>query len=189
MNQAASGGQQRPVERAMLLIPPLALVIGALTLLGASLLSWGAASEIGARDWMPPAAGLIVAVGGLLLGGYELREVLKRTQGDFNLFPLQLVAGSLLLVLGAGMQIAIAIEIGDPGTYEHLKEPDGSIRTSPTLYFIGSTLLSLFTLFYIWTAAYVYGMAITNQKPNRISERKPGEVDAIGELIRERKAD
>jgi hypothetical protein len=189
MSRATSGRQQRQVERSLLLIPPLALVSGSLTLLAASLLSWGAASEIGARDWMPPVAGLIVAAGGLLLGGYELREVLKRTQGDFSLFPLQLVAGSLLLVLGAGMQIAIAVDIGDPSTYEHLKEPDGTVRTSPTVYFIGSTVLSAFTLVYVWTAAYVYGMAITNQKPNRISERKPGEVDAIGELIRERKAD
>jgi hypothetical protein len=135
---------------------------------------------------MPPALGLLVALGGIWIGTYALRIVLRRTRGPFRVLKLQLVFGVVISLAGAAMMVALADRLPDSATYARALDENGDYTLPASAFFIMSLILGAFQLGWVWVGAYLYSHAITDDQPNRVSERHPGEVDGVAALLRER---
>jgi hypothetical protein len=183
----AGGAQRRPIARRLLLLPPAFLVAAACVLVGVAPYAWGAGEVIDLPAWMPTAIGLLVASGGLLVGGYSLRKTLRETHGDFEVFGLQTVAGIIMFMSGGLMMLSVASELPDTANYRSMIDDDDEVGISPLGFFVVSLALAAFNIAWVWVGAYLYGHAFSNQEPNRISRRTPGEVDGVGALLRERR--
>ena len=165
--------QRKPGKRALLLLPPLALVLSGLVLLVASPLSWDAAAIIDAPSWMPPVLGVLVALGGLWIGGFALSRTLTATRGDFEVFGLQTVFGALMFLSGSAMMLSLVVRLPDEATYRSALDDDGQVAISALGYFAVSIVLGAFQVAWVWVGAYLYSHAVTNQEPNRISASHP----------------
>jgi hypothetical protein len=174
--------QRRPLLRTLLLAPPALLGVAAMILLVTSPLAWDAGRNADLPAWTPPALGAFVALLGLLVAIFSLRRTLRETDGDFEVFGLHLVGGLLTFIFGAVMMVSLAIEIPDSANYT---ESSDRIGPSGRGFFVMSLVLGAFNVGCIWVCAYLYSHAISNLQPNRISARLPGEVDGVGELLKE----
>ena len=178
--------QNKRRTRALLLLGPVPLVLAALVLLVVSPRAWGAAEVLDAPAWMPSVIGAAVALAGLWVGAYSLRKTRSETAGDFEVFGLQLVFGVFMFISGAAMMLAMAVQLPDAGTYERWLDQDGDFVGRARDFFVISVIYGVLNIGWIWAGAYLYTHAIANMQPNRISRRLPGEVDGVGELLRER---
>ena len=189
-NEASNATLQRkPFLRNLLVLPPIFLVAAGCVLLVVSPSAWDAADNIEAPAWMPPTIGLLAALGGLWIGLYALKATLTATSGDFEVFGLQTVFGVIMFVSGGLLMLSLAFRLPDSGTYAGMIDDDGEVTISSLGFFIVSLALAAFNIGWIWVGAYLYSHAISNQQPNRISQRYPGEVDGVGALLREFKKD
>ena len=181
-----TANRPRPGLRTALLLTPLFLLVASVALLVAAPFAWGAADIIDVPGWMPSFVGALIAGGGLALGMTALLRTLRVTRGDFETHPLQTAAGVIIIVTSAISLISLAMRIGDADTYTSAIDDHGEVTISPAVFLIGGLLLGIFTLAWCWVGTYLYGHAVADLQPNRISERHPGEVDGVGELLRER---
>jgi hypothetical protein len=131
--------------------------------------------------------GLIVAMGGFAVAFFSLRHTLRTTRGDFEVFGLQLIFGTIMFLTGAAMMLSLVFQLPDPDTYARVLDDNGEYNASIAGFFILSLLLGAFNIGWVWVGAYLYSHALANMQPNRISARQPGETDGVGELLRERR--
>ena len=178
--------QKRRNLRGLVLLPPLALVFASIALVAAAPLAWGAGEIIDIPDWMPPLVGVIIALGGLLVGLTALRKTGRETHGDFEVFGLQIAFGVIMFIAGSAMMIALVFKLPDTDTYAQMITDDGTHITA-TGFFVMSVITAAANIGVVWVGAYLYSHAFANMEPNRISQRLPGEVDGVGELLRERR--
>lgn len=177
--------QRRAGLRRVLLLLPVLLLAGSIVLLAAAPFSWDAGAVLELQPWMPPFIGCCMAFAGIAISLFAIRVVAARTRGDFELLPIQLAFGVFMFIAGAALQLTFASQIGSTATYERALDPNGEPEVSPAMFMFGTAVLAGMTLAWVWAAAYIYVNAITNLQPNAISMRRPGEVDGIGELLKE----
>lgn len=170
--------------RRLLLLLPLILWVASVILLASSPLSWGAAEVLDVPDWAPPLVGAVVALGSMWIALFSFRTTTRATRGDFEVFPLQLVFGSLMFLSGAATMLTLAVQLPNPDTYVRVIEEDPEVTVGATEIVVVSLLTGLLSIGCVWIGAYLYSHAITNMLPNRISARHADEVDGIGELLR-----
>lgn len=175
--------QQQIGLRCFLLLLPVLLLAGSVVLLVASPSAWGAGDVIGLPSWMPPAFGLGMALGGTAISVFAIRVVLERTRGEYEVFPLQLVFGSLMFVAGGAMQVGIASQIGQPAAYD---SRFGGTMPLDVFAFITMVTPGL-VLAMVWAAAYTYVHALTDHGPSKNGMLRLDEPDAIGLLLVERR--
>jgi hypothetical protein len=186
-NDEATTTQRRPLLRKLLLLPPAFLIVAAVVCLLASPFAWGAAEVIDAPDWAPVATGLLLAIGPLIIGRFALRKTLRDTRGDFDVFGLHVAGGFVMFVSGGLMLFSLVVRLPDSATYAQAINDEGEQTVSTWGFFLLSLVLGAFNVGWVWVGAYLYSHAVSNQQPNRISARTPGEVDGVGELLRERR--
>jgi hypothetical protein len=178
--------QRRAGLRRLLLAPPALLVCASLVLLVASPFSWDAAEIADLPAWIPPALGILTGLGGLWVGAFAFQRTLRETRGDFEVFALQLAWGVIMFISGSLMMLGLTDRLPDPDTYAHLLDDNGNRTITPNDYFAFSFLFGLLQIGWVWVGAYLYSHAMSNLAPNRISARRPDEVDGVGVLLRER---
>ena len=167
--------------RMALLTLPASFLFGAVAVVVGSVLAWGAGRHVEQPDWTPTFAGLSFAIPGLLISGFCFKEAFRRTRYRFTTSALQLASGVLFLLLGSAFEVALALRLPDPDTYDTLRHPDGTF-TSP-FEFLAVTLLGMVLVCGVIAAtAYVYARAITADVPTR-HDRRADEVDAMGEIL------
>ena len=182
-----ASGQRRRNVRALLLLPPFVLVLASGVLLASSPLAWGAAAVLDVPDWVPTAIGAVVGLAGLWISLYSLRQTARYTQGDFEIFGLQLMLGVIMFVAGSGIMLTLALQLPDPDLYARTIQDDGDTAIGAVEIVVVSLFTGVLSIGLVWSGAYLYSYATANMKPNRISQRLPGEVDGVGELLRERR--
>ena len=182
-----ASGQRRRNVRALLLLPPFVLVLASGVLLASSPLAWGAAAVLDVPDWVPAAIGAVVGLAGLWIGLYSLRQTARYTQGDFEIFGLQLVLGVIMFVAGSGIMLTLALQLPDPDLYARTIQDDGDTAIGAVEIVVVSLFTGGLSIGVVWVGAYLYSHAFANMEPNRISQRLPGEVDGVGELLRDRR--
>jgi hypothetical protein len=175
----------RTARRALLLAPPAFLFGGSLVMLLAAPFAWGLGNEVGLPAWMPAASGIAFALPAAVIGGLCLRAVIARTREDFSAGVLQLAFALFLLVLAACAEVALALRISDPDTYEALRDEDGDVNTSPAGFFFITLFVTAFLGFWVGVGAYLYTQAITIEAGNRF-RRDRDEPDAIDAMMRYR---
>jgi nitrate reductase gamma subunit len=148
--------------------------------------AWSAAAIIEIPDWMPSFVGLVIALGAIAIAAFTLRVFLRVTHGEFEVHSLQAAGGVLILLIVAAMIVGLAVQLPDPDSYKGAINDDGEITVGPTMFLASGLILTVVYEFLAWLGAYLYTHALTDMEPNRISRRLPGEVDGVGELLRER---
>ena len=184
-NETTTSQRKGQIRLLLLLLPGL-LVVTSLALLVVSPFSWGAGAPIEMSDWMPPVIGVTAGLGALWVGLAALRKVARATRGDFEVFALQLVFGTLMFIAGSGLLLSLIDRLPDASTYEAFLDDDGEPPAAPAAFFVFSLIWGAFNIGWVWVGSYLYSNAISNQEPNRISRRDPDEVDGVGALLRER---
>ena len=174
----------RSVRRFALVLPPLALFISALFMLASSPAAWGAGEHVGLDDWMPTVSGLVFALPGLVIGGLCLRRILKLTREDFDSTLFQLWFGLLLFTVSVGAELVLATRLGNSATYNSLRDASGDVTVSPEAFLTTTLVVTGLVAGMVTAAAYTYSEAITSN--TRRFERKQGEVDGVGEILRGR---
>jgi hypothetical protein len=173
---------------------PALLLIASLAVLLMSVPASGAGAHAGLPDWMPTAAGVVLGLPAAIIAAICLRNVLRSTNAAFSVAPLLLVFGLLTLPIAIAMETAVAVGVADPATYDRLLESDdgSSITSDPSLnsgpvspagFMAGTVVISLFLNGVVAISAVIYASAVTVDGGQRF-ERRPGEFDAIDELLR-----
>jgi hypothetical protein len=173
-------------SRLLLLTPPTLLVISSIVMLVASPFAWGAATYVHIPAWMPTGAGVAFGAAGLVIGGWTLLGVLRRTRREFHAFGFQLIVGAFLMVIATLLELGLASRITDSSTYSNFVDENGKILVTTTA-FVVYTLFGIFVMSALTTMfGWMYVQAITDAHVSGAALRRPGERDAIGEILRSR---
>jgi hypothetical protein len=106
-------------------------------------------------------------------------------RGVFGAEYRQLSSGAFWLLTAAAAVLLIASRIGDPATYNPLRDEDGNPEVTPGAFMyitlVGTAILG----FMIAPGAYIYSQALWPDRPNRL-RRRANERDLMGEYFRGR---
>lgn len=184
MSQQPEPFQKRRTLRVLMAAMPVVLIVASFTLLTLSPTVWASEESRVEPPWLPVLSAAIMGLVGGVVGLYALREVLRRTLGDFEVFGLQVYFGVLAFPVGALIQfnyIPVLNFIMQTTENDPLDQSGTGILAFSLLTLGGCFLLGI-----VWCGAYVFAQAITNHRPNMLSQRGPNEIDGIGELLKER---
>jgi hypothetical protein len=176
---------RRVLPRWLVLTPPLLLFVSALVMAVSAIGAWGAAEAVEIPAWMTTFAGLIIAGPALATGAIGFFETLRRTRGDFGADQRGLGSGALWLFAGAIAQLLVAARIGDPSTYDPLRDEDGNPEVVPGAFMMITVVGSFVLGALIAPSGYVYSQAVWPDRPNRF-RRRANERDYLGEYFRGR---
>ena len=107
-------------------------------------MAWGAAEAVELPAWMTTLAGLIIALPAAVTGAVGVHEVRKRTTGDFGADQRALAGGAVWLLAAAAAVLLIASRLGDPATYDPLRDEDGNPEVVPLAFMFITCLPLLF---------------------------------------------
>ena len=184
----------RPVLRLALMTLPLLLGISSLAALVLAPFAWGAGNHAGLPAWMPTASALAFGLPGAVIAGVCLRQLSNKMVGAFGLAPLLLCFGLLTMPLTIAAETAVAVGVANPATYDRLTSGSGAAdeaaslagastdEVSPSGFLVGTLVMSLLLNGLVAASATSYIAAITVEKGGRY-DRRPGEVDGVGELL------
>ncbi len=173
-------------SRLLLLTPPTILVISAIVMLVVSPFAWGAASTVHIPAWMTTGAGVAFGAAGLVIGGWTLLGVIRRTRREFHAFGFQLIAGFFLMIIAAVLELGLASRIASASTYSNFIDSDGKVLVT-TAAFVVYTVFGIFVLSALTTMfGWMYVQAISDAHVSGAALRRPDERDAIGEILRSR---
>jgi len=174
---------------------PLLLGLSSLAALLTAPFAWGAGNNAGLSPWMPTAAALAFGLPGVVIAGVCLRQVRHKTTAAFGLAPLLLAFGMLTMPLTIAAETAIAVGVTDSATYDRLNSSSGSSsdgapsstgapadNVTPSGFIVGALVTSLLLNGLVAASATSYIAAISVEKAGR-HDRRPGEVDGVGELL------
>ena len=145
--------------------------------------AWGDGRHVELPDWMTTVSGLLFAAPAVFIGASTLRETLRRTRGGFSVFHLQLFSGVFLFLILSLIELALVARITDPDTYNSLRDPDGTISTTPLAFFLITLVATAFATGWLSVASYLFSHGITSENAFRF-ERSLDEPDLMGELLR-----
>jgi hypothetical protein len=140
-------------------------------------LAWGPDTEL--EPWVATATGLEPSLPVGLVALVCLRVVWRRTVGSFSVIPLQLASGAVLLTAAAVFGLTsreTALHEAGPG----FPAPDNVADWGMLAVLVAASLAVVLLLAGI---CYIYAQAITPEGSAKW-DRRPGERDAIGEIIR-----
>src|SRR3972149_5558499 len=157
--------------RMALLTLPASFLVGAVAVgVGGPVVAWGAGRHVEQPDWTPTFAGLSFAIPGLLISGFCFKEAFRRTRYRFTTSALQLASGVLFLLLGSAFEVALALRLPDPDTYDTLRHPAG-----PSTRPFGFRAAALRGSVPVWAVtaatAWAYARASTPAVPPRHDRR------------------
>ena len=87
------------LRRFLALLPPLVLTILGMALLVAAPSAWGKGDQVDLPAWMPAASTVLFGLPAVVIGLLFLREVVRRTRGDFTAGILSMLGALLALRL------------------------------------------------------------------------------------------
>ncbi len=169
-----------------LLALPLGLAFASLAVILVAPFAWGAGDEAGLAAWIPTVTALAFGLPGLYLATHYVREVGRKTVGDFGLAPALLIYGLLVMPVMIATELIIAAGVADPATYEGLQSGPSADDLSPAAFLVVSVGVSLVLNVLLLVASASYLSAISEQGTTRY-DRKPGESDGVGELLERHK--
>ena len=187
------------------LLPGFLFAAGALLLLVASPLAWGAGAHAGLRDWQPPLVGVVWALPAILMGWKTLRSVGRKTRERVLVHVVPLAFGAMFLFGGSLVIWGLVASVPAPRTYDALLEspavsPDGppgfasaqrSVQFQEGMSEAGflamALLLAAFLFAWIWAASYAYTTAFQADPAMKFEARQAHEVDGVGMLLRGRR--
>ena len=177
---------QQALPKGLTLVPPACLFASSFVLVGAAILAWGAGEAVELPPWMTTLAGVIVAIPAAAIGAIGFSQVRKRTRGDFFVSnPVTLSVGAAWLLVAAATELLVALHIGDPATYDPLRDEEGNPEMVP-LAFLYVTLVGTYVLAFLMApGAYLYSQMLTPGRPKRFAKR-PDERDLMAEYFRGR---
>ena len=153
------------LTHAVVLLPFVLIVIGALALSLASIGAKGAANEVGYPSWLPTLGGLAVSLPLLVLAPLLAWLTWRRTNQPFRIARVYLVLALLFFMAGVSLVLIYTATIADPasynsdqrdpitGAFKPLFEADSFRDVSVMLgIFIALILLIVPTRFFYWTA-------------------------------------
>jgi hypothetical protein len=173
--------------RLVLMLPPLALFLSAVALLGLSPAAWGAGEHVGLPAWMTTVGGLGVAAPGVAIGTVCLVRIWASTGEPFYASMLQLSFGLIMFLVSAAAELALALRISDSATYDSLRDTRGNVSVSPSGFLAITFIVGWF--FGAWTAVagYLYSAGIMHDLQR--FEHGFDEPDPIGDMLRGRRRD
>lgn len=173
-------------SRWALAMPPFLLTLAGGTAVIASPFAWGAGSHVELPDWMTTFFGLLFGATAIAIGFVTLRDVLRRTAVAFSTIQIHLPLG-VVLVFVAVMLLILTTRIGDPNTYDSLRDSRGEITMSAPAFFITTVLGTAIIAAMASACAYVYSQALSREQ-SRFTKRE-GEQDVIGKMLEEQVRD
>jgi hypothetical protein len=144
--------------------------------------AWGKADAVDLPGWMPAASAVLFGLPAVVIGVLFLREVVRRTRGDFDVGLLSMLGALLALAAAIALEIGLVIRVGDASTYNSLKDSAGNITTTPAAFMVYTVIGVLIMSLLVAGAAYIYRQAITPIMHR--FDRRPDERDSIGEMLR-----
>jgi hypothetical protein len=192
MNERASsrfsfeGEDTRPaLPRWLVLLPPSLLFVASIVVAVAAIDAWGAAEPVEIPAWMTTFAGLLIALPGVATGIIGFYETRQRTRGDFGADQRGLASGALWLLTAALAELFVAARIGDPATYNPLRDEEGNPEMVPGAFLMFTIVGSFVFGALVAPSGYIYSQAIWPERPNRF-RRRVNERDYMGEYFRGR---
>jgi hypothetical protein len=162
---------------------PLVLVGAAVFELLAAIAAWGAANHVEIPGWEPTFVGICFALPGIALGLIAFRAVTTATRDGFGVSWVFFAAGVAALVFAVVVEIALAVVIADSSTYDHLRDSDGTINTSPGGFLFAGIGAAIVIGIGLMMPAFLYTHSITTVVHTRF-DRMADEPDAVGEMLR-----
>lgn len=175
----------RPLLRWTLRALPAILGLTSLAALFVAPFAWGAGDGMGLSPWMPPLTAVVFALPCLFLADRCLRVINQRTNAGFDLSPLLMVYGVLMMLVAIVVMVTLAVSVADPSTYERLESSDGEPALSPVAYMLSTVAMAGLVSVLLAAGMANYTGAIAENRPSR-HDRREGEVDGVGELLRQR---
>lgn len=170
------------IGRVLFSLPPLVLLLAGLVMLAVSPFAWGAARHVDIPAWMTTFAGVCFALPAIVIGLATLLRVLERTNGNYEVLKLHLAGGGLPLFMAIA-EVALALRIADPATYDALRDEVSGETLSPGAFLVYTLLPAAIAALATGMMAYIYAEGFQERRQSRFDKR-PGEVDAVGELLR-----
>jgi lysylphosphatidylglycerol synthetase-like protein (DUF2156 family) len=168
-------------RRALICLPPAVLTsLGVLMLIMAPA-TWGKGDHVDLPSWMPTLATVIFGVSALGTGGLFLRAVVRRTRGSFTVTFLLLAATLVAIAAAIAIEAGLLLRVTSSGTYDSLRNDDGSINTTPVAFMVFTVIGVLVMSAAVALAAFLYRQAITPE--NHRYERASDEPDVMYELL------
>jgi hypothetical protein len=183
-NRFAFEGEEtrRALPRWLVLAPPALLLLSSLVMIAAAVDAWGAAEPVEIPAWMTTVAGLLIGLPAAMTGILGIYEVGKRTGGDFGVDRRGLASGACWLLLAAGAELLAASRIGDPATYDPLRDEEGNPEMVPGAFLMFTVVGTFVLTALMLPGAYVYSQAVWPERPNKF-RRRPNERDYMGEYF------
>jgi hypothetical protein len=156
---------------------PALLLAGCVVRAVAIFLAWDPDTDL--EPWVGTATGLEPSLPVGLVALLCLRVVWRRTAGSFSVIPLQLASGAVLLTAAAVFALAsreTALHEAGPG----FRAPDNVADWGMLAVLVAASLAVVLLLAGI---CYLYAQSITPESSVKW-DRRPGERDAMGEIIR-----
>jgi hypothetical protein len=175
-----------PVFRVVLRMLPGWLVLAGVAQVVSAALAWGAAEHVEIPAWQTTFVGLCFGVPALALGLISLRGVWQATRQDFSPAWLLLLPGTFALLLAILVLVVLTSVIGDPSTYENLRDEDGTINTSPGGFLFIGGFAALALACGVALPVFLYSLGVT-PNPRTKFDRAPDEYDAMAEMMKGRR--
>jgi hypothetical protein len=168
------------LRRLLIRIPPLALTVLGVILLFLVPGAWGKGDQVGLPGWMPAVSTALFAVPAIIIGALFLRDVVRRTKGDFNVGFLQLI-GTFLVGAALALEVGLIMRVDKISTYNSLRDSSGNITTTPTAFMLYTVIGVALMAGAVVMSAYLYRQAITPE--DHRYDRAPNEPDVMGEML------
>ncbi len=169
------------LRRFLALLPPLALTILGIAMLVAAPSAWGKGDQVDLPAWMPAASTVLFGLPAVVIGLLFLREVVRRTRGDFTAGILSMLGALLALAVAIALEVGLLMRVGNADTYNSLKDSSGNITTTPAAFMVFTVIGVMMMSLLVAGAAYIYRQAITPVL--HLFDRSPDERDSIGEML------
>lgn len=169
------------LRRVIAWLPPLVLTVLGVALLVVAPSAWGKGDQVNLPAWMPTVATVLFGLPAVVIGLVFLREVVRRTRGDFTTGILSMLGALLAIAIAIALEVGLLSRVGSAGTYNSLKDSSGNVTTTPTAFMVFTVIGVMMMSLLVAGAAYIYRQAIT-PVVHRF-DRRPGERDSIAEML------